>query len=205
VQDLLAINSSVLRVEENFEANNQRMAAGTQSMSLRSLPPRGNFAAETSLPQPRAPRLSGTSARSPEAARSASSACGKGAPASYRELLSIARRDKGAALQVPGRNEVHIAPDPRLSRLNRAHERVFRMLKVPGCVLVLRRVAAADIPTFKAESQMDPPVTGFHAFFTNMLFRGGDPDPIEMFALRHLASPRPLLTCCRTRSRASRP
>ena len=40
---------------------------------------------------------------------------------------------------------------------------------------------------------MDPPVTGFHAFFTNMLFRAGDPDLIEMLALRHVVSPRLLL------------
>ena len=126
------------------------MAAGTQSMSVCSLPPRGNFAAETSLPQPRAPRLSGSSARGPEAAQYASSASGNGARPSYRELMSIARWDKGASLQLSGRKEVHIAPDPSLSRLNRAHERVFRMLKVLGCVLVLRRVAAADIPTFEA-------------------------------------------------------
>jgi len=40
---------------------------------------------------------------------------------------------------------------------------------------------------------MDPRVTGFHTFFTNMLFRAADPDLIEMFALRHHVSPRPLL------------
>ena len=44
---------------------------------------------------------------------------------------------------------------------------------------------------------MDPRVTGFHTFFTNMLFRAGDPDLIEMLALRHVVSPRPLLTCYR--------
>ena len=44
---------------------------------------------------------------------------------------------------------------------------------------------------------MDPRVSGFHTFFTNMLFRAGDPDLIEMFALRHLVSPRLLLTCYR--------
>jgi hypothetical protein len=65
-------------------------------------------------------------------------------------FISNARGDKGASLQLSGRNEVHIAPDPSLSRLNGAHERVFRMMKVLGGVLVLRRVAAANIPTFEA-------------------------------------------------------
>src|ERR1035441_7646890 len=99
------------------------MAAGTESMSVCSLPPRGNFAAETSLPQPCAPRLSGTSARSTEAAQYASSAYRNRAPASYRELISIARWDKGASLQLSGRNEVHIAPDPSLSRLHGRSEK----------------------------------------------------------------------------------
>jgi hypothetical protein len=38
---------------------------------------------------------------------------------------------------------------------------------------------------------MDPRVTGFHTFFTNMLFRAGNPDLIEMSALRHHVSPVP--------------
>ena len=44
---------------------------------------------------------------------------------------------------------------------------------------------------------MDPRVSGFHAFFTNMLFRAGNPDLIDMFTLRHRVSPRPVLTSYR--------
>ncbi len=102
---------------------------------------------------------------------------------------SIASRDKGASTHLSGRNQVHIAPDPCLSRLNGAHERMLRMMEVFGCVLVLRRVATTNLPAFQAQPQMDPGVTGFHTFFTNMLFRAGNPDLIEMFTLRHLFLP----------------
>jgi hypothetical protein len=51
--------------------------------------------------------------------------------------------------QLSGGNEVHIAPDPCLSRLNGAHERVLRMVEVLGCVLVLRGVAATNMATFE--------------------------------------------------------
>src|SRR6185369_4719330 len=41
-------------------------------------------------------------------------------------------------------------------------------VKVLGSMLVLRRVAATYIPADQTQSQMDPAVTHFYAFFTNV-------------------------------------
>ena len=41
---------------------------------------------------------------------------------------------------------VHVAPLPALARLDRAHHRVAAGLEMRGGVLVLRAVAAADVP-----------------------------------------------------------
>jgi len=40
---------------------------------------------------------------------------------------------------------VHVAPHPALARFDRLHDGVLGLLKVPRGVLVLRRVAAADV------------------------------------------------------------
>ena len=92
---------------------------------------------------------------------------------------------------VSGRNVVHKAPDPSFFRLNGTDERMLRAMKVLRRMFVLRRVAATDMPTFEAQTQMDPPVTGFHTFFTDVLIRTGEFDLIEMGTLRHKLSRSP--------------
>ena len=51
-------------------------------------------------------------------------------------------RDESQRAHVP---LVHVAPHPALARLDRLHDGVPRLLKVPRGVLVLRRVATADV------------------------------------------------------------
>src|SRR5436309_12069091 len=51
---------------------------------------------------------------------------------------------------------VHIAPRPVIPRLDRPHDRVLAPVEMLGRVLVLRRVAAADVAAGEAEPEMDP-------------------------------------------------
>jgi len=60
---------------------------------------------------------------------------------------------------------------------------MFHFLKVLGSVFVLRRVATSHVPTSQAETQVDPGITHFHAFFAHMLAGVLDFDLVEMGAL----------------------
>src|SRR5882724_9238403 len=61
---------------------------------------------------------------------------------------------------------IHVAPAPRFSRLKRTHDGVPGLVKMFGCVLVGRRIAAPDVPAFQAQSKMYPPVPRLEAFLT---------------------------------------
>jgi hypothetical protein len=53
---------------------------------------------------------------------------------------------------------VYVAPAPVLAWLKRLHDRVLRVVKVLGRMLIFRRVAAADMPADEALAKMDPSV-----------------------------------------------
>jgi hypothetical protein len=59
---------------------------------------------------------------------------------------------------------------------------MFGPVKMLGRVLVLGRIAAADVPAFQAKPQMDPCVAGLDAVFTDMLVRVGNLDLVHMIA-----------------------
>jgi hypothetical protein len=63
---------------------------------------------------------------------------------------------------------------------------VVSAVKVFCCVLVLRGIAAANVSTFQAQTQMDPAISGLHAFFANMFVRAGEFDLIEMRAIHEI-------------------
>jgi hypothetical protein len=79
---------------------------------------------------------------------------------------------------------IHIAPGPALSRLDGANQRMRYLAKMPGSMLVLRRITAADMTAGEAETQMDPSVPGLYAVLTNVCMGAGDLDLIEMRTLR---------------------
>jgi hypothetical protein len=58
---------------------------------------------------------------------------------------------------------IHITPFPAFPRLKRLDDRVAGIMKMPGGVLVLGLVAAADMPASQTEPQMHPGVPGFQA------------------------------------------
>ena len=82
---------------------------------------------------------------------------------------------------------IHEAPHPRFARFNRAHQRMFGVMKVLGSVLVLGGIAAAHIATFHTQPQMHPRIAGFYALLTNALVGACNCDLIQMRALCHRA------------------
>jgi hypothetical protein len=63
---------------------------------------------------------------------------------------------------------------------------MLRFVKVFGGVLVLRRIAAADVPALEAQTQVNPRIAHLHALFAFVLVRLPDLNRIEMCALfRH--------------------
>jgi hypothetical protein len=84
--------------------------------------------------------------------------------------------------KLTGLDLVDITPDPGLSALNRAHDRMFRFVKVLGRMLILRRVATADLATNKTHAEVNPHVAHLNALLTLMLVRSPDFDLIQMRA-----------------------
>jgi hypothetical protein len=76
---------------------------------------------------------------------------------------------------------IHIAPTPVLPGLERLHDRMFRLVKVLGGVLVLGRVAAADVAADKTFPQVDPGVAHLEALLA--AFAAG-PDLTNLFYVR---------------------
>src|SRR5271154_6189100 len=59
---------------------------------------------------------------------------------------------------------VHIAPAPVLARLEGLDDRVLGLMEVLGGMLVLGRVAAADVAADEALPQVDPGIAHLEAF-----------------------------------------
>jgi hypothetical protein len=60
---------------------------------------------------------------------------------------------------------VYETPAPTFSGLDGPHDGMLGGMEVFRGVLVLRRIAAADMAAFHAQSQVNPGVAGFQAFF----------------------------------------
>ena len=59
---------------------------------------------------------------------------------------------------------VYVAPAPIFPGLERFHDRVLGVVKMLSGVLVLGRIAAANVTTFHAKPKVDPGIAGFEAF-----------------------------------------
>jgi hypothetical protein len=59
-------------------------------------------------------------------------------------------------------------------------------MEVLGGMLVLRRIAAADLPALQAHAEVDPGISCLYALFTDVLIGVFDLDVVEVSALlRH--------------------
>jgi hypothetical protein len=90
--------------------------------------------------------------------------------------------DGAASPNLSRHNLVHITPDPAFTGLDGAHQRVLRGMKVFGRVLILRRIAAADVTARQTQAEMNPCISGLAALFANMGFRVCKPDLFQMRA-----------------------
>src|SRR5690242_6518480 len=61
---------------------------------------------------------------------------------------------------------VSVTPSPVLIWLEGLHDRVVGRVEMLGGMLILRLIAAADMPAFKADSQVYPGVADFQAILT---------------------------------------
>jgi hypothetical protein len=87
-----------------------------------------------------------------------------------------------SSCKLTGFDFIHITPDPGLSRLDGAYQRMRGLMKVLGGVLVFRRVATACMSTNQAHAQVDPSVADLNAIFAYMLVRFSYFDLVKMRA-----------------------
>lgn len=76
---------------------------------------------------------------------------------------------------------INVAPAPTLTRLDRLHDRVARVMKMFGGVLILRLVAATDVAAGAAQSQMHPIVSHRQTFLAP---RGAGGDLVNLIEMR---------------------
>jgi hypothetical protein len=62
---------------------------------------------------------------------------------------------------------------------------MFGRVKMPGRVLVLRRIAAADVPAGETQAQMNPGISHFEALLAALRVRMNVPNLVEMRAWSH--------------------
>jgi hypothetical protein len=62
-------------------------------------------------------------------------------------------------------NLIYKTPAPVFARLERFHDRMLGCVEMFGGVFVFGAIAAAHVPTFQAQPQMDPVVAHFETFF----------------------------------------
>src|SRR5438128_2603398 len=85
---------------------------------------------------------------------------------------------------------IHVTPAPVLARLERLDDRMLRRVEVFRGMLVLRRVAAADVPADETEAKMHPPIARRQALLTAV--RAGR-DLAHLIQVRALSCHRSLL------------
>jgi hypothetical protein len=68
-----------------------------------------------------------------------------------------------AGLSLSQKHFVHITPAPVLSRLERLHDGMFGLMEVFGGVLILGRVAAADMTADETFPEVDPGIAHLQA------------------------------------------
>jgi hypothetical protein len=80
---------------------------------------------------------------------------------------------------------IHVTPPPRVGRKKRFHDGMTARVEMFGGVLVLRRIAAADVAARKTQPEVNPRIAHFQAFLAAFLIRVRDLDLVGMFACRH--------------------
>jgi hypothetical protein len=88
--------------------------------------------------------------------------------------------------QFPRFHLIYIAPHPGFPGFDGADERVLGLMEVLGGVLVLGRIAAANVAADQAKTKMYPGISHLHALFTDVIRGLTNFDLIKMLAgFRH--------------------
>jgi hypothetical protein len=95
-----------------------------------------------------------------------------------RDLLENRLRHKFAGLDF-----VHVTPDPAFPRLDGTNQRMLRFVEMLGRMLVLGRVATANVSASEAKAQVNPRVAGLSTVLTHMHMSFSDFDLIEVGAI----------------------
>jgi hypothetical protein len=103
---------------------------------------------------------------------------GSGSPSSPNDL-----GEKHSSHKFAGLDLVHITPNPAFSRLNGANQRMLRFVEMLGRMLVLGRVAAANVSASEAQTQVNPRIAGFGTVLTHMFIGFSDLDLIKVGAI----------------------
>src|SRR5437763_11980824 len=98
-------------------------------------------------------------------------------------MWTVSRVVSQSAYESSGHSELNChlvdkTPAPVLARLNGSHDRMLHGVKVLGRVLVLGRVAAADMPACHAQAQVHPDIAHLQAFLAATRMRFDVPDLI---------------------------
>lgn len=67
---------------------------------------------------------------------------------------------------------VSVTPAPRLSRLERAHNRMCRLMEMLGRMLVGRRIAATHVTALQAQAKVYPATARLQTLFTTLRSAG---------------------------------
>jgi hypothetical protein len=96
--------------------------------------------------------------------------------------LRFSTADKTFGTDFSGHELVDVAPNPTFAGLDGAHQRMLTFVKMLGRVFVPRRITTTNTSALQTQSQVDPSVTHFDAFFADVFLRAGDLDLFEMSA-----------------------
>jgi hypothetical protein len=94
-------------------------------------------------------------------------------------------RSKRAVANFSRSHLIDVAPHPGFAGLDGTNQRVLGVMEMLGRVLILRRIAAADVATFETKAQMNPGVASLHAILTNVLVGLRHVNLIGVFALHN--------------------
>jgi hypothetical protein len=89
-------------------------------------------------------------------------------------------------------NFIDVAPAPGFAGFDRAHDGVSGVMEMLGGVFVFGRVAAADMPAFHAQTQVNPSVAHFKAFLAAFGARRYFVNVTQMSTSGHTLSPVPI-------------
>jgi len=78
---------------------------------------------------------------------------------------------------------IDITPAPVFSWLEGLNDRMVGRVKMLGSMLILRRIAAADMPAFETEAQVDPRISNFQTILTSI---GARCDVLYLIKMRTL-------------------